>query len=83
VHGAAKIFWPSVFGYVSASCDSLYCVERRFSLQLESGSAKLHEDYQKIGREFSGFNILESGKRLADRNPLQCSLYVTDRCSTT
>src|SRR6266516_4419518 len=34
----------------------------------------------KIGREFSGYNILESGKRLVDRKPLQCSLYVTDRC---
>ena len=30
----------------------------------------------KIGREFSGYNILESGKRLLDRKPLQCSLYV-------
>jgi MoaA/NifB/PqqE/SkfB family radical SAM enzyme len=35
----------------------------------------------KIGREFSGYNILESGKRLVDRKPLQCSLYVTDRCN--
>jgi MoaA/NifB/PqqE/SkfB family radical SAM enzyme len=35
----------------------------------------------KIGREFSGYNILESGKRLFDRRPLQCSLYVTDRCN--
>jgi MoaA/NifB/PqqE/SkfB family radical SAM enzyme len=35
----------------------------------------------KIGREFSGYNILESGKRLIDRKPLQCSLYVTDRCN--
>src|SRR5215470_18213313 len=34
----------------------------------------------KVGREFSGYNILESGKRLVDRKPLQCSLYVTDRC---
>src|SRR6201984_359220 len=33
----------------------------------------------KIGREFSGYNILESGTRLVDRKPLQCSLYVTDR----
>ena len=32
-------------------------------------------------REFSGYNILESGKRLLDRKPLQCSLYVTDRCN--
>ncbi len=32
-------------------------------------------------REFSGYNILESGKRLFDRRPLQCSLYVTDRCN--
>lgn len=35
----------------------------------------------KIGREFSGYNVLESGKRLFDRKPLQCSLYVTDRCN--
>src|SRR4051812_39214238 len=35
----------------------------------------------KIGREFSGYNLLESGKRLIDRKPLQCSLYVTDRCN--
>jgi len=35
--------------------------------------------FDKIGREFSGYNILESGKRLFDRRPLQCSLYVTDR----
>src|SRR5437667_7707114 len=35
----------------------------------------------KIAREFSGYNILESSKRLLDRKPLQCSLYVTDRCN--
>ena len=35
----------------------------------------------KIGREFSGYNVLESAKRLVDRKPLQCSLYVTDRCN--
>jgi MoaA/NifB/PqqE/SkfB family radical SAM enzyme len=35
----------------------------------------------KIGREFAGYNIAESGKRLFDRKPLQCSLYVTDRCN--
>src|SRR4051812_6803211 len=35
----------------------------------------------KVRREFSGYNILESGKRLLDRKPLQCSLYVTDRCN--
>jgi MoaA/NifB/PqqE/SkfB family radical SAM enzyme len=35
----------------------------------------------KIGREFSGYNIVESGRRLFDRKPLQCSLYVTDRCN--
>jgi hypothetical protein len=29
----------------------------------------------KIGREFSGYNILESGGRLVDRKPLQCSVY--------
>ncbi len=34
-----------------------------------------------IGREFSGYNLLESAKRLVDRKPLQCSLYVTDRCN--
>ena len=36
---------------------------------------------QNIGREFSGYNVLESAKRLYDRKPLQCSLYVTDRCN--
>jgi MoaA/NifB/PqqE/SkfB family radical SAM enzyme len=36
---------------------------------------------KKIGREFSGYNVFESGKRLFDRKPLQCSLYVTDRCN--
>ena len=35
----------------------------------------------KIGREFAGYNIVEAGKRLIDRKPLQCSLYVTDRCN--
>jgi len=35
----------------------------------------------KISREFSGYNILESARRLKDRKPLQCSLYVTDRCN--
>ena len=35
----------------------------------------------KIGREFSGYNILESAKRLVDSKPLQCSLYVTDQCN--
>jgi MoaA/NifB/PqqE/SkfB family radical SAM enzyme len=35
----------------------------------------------KIGREFSGYNLLESGKRLFDHKPLQCSLYLTDRCN--
>src|SRR5438046_1521288 len=35
----------------------------------------------KVRREFSGYSILESGKRLLDRKPLQCSLYVTDRCN--
>ena len=30
----------------------------------------------KIDREFSGYNVLESGKRFFDRKPLQCSLYV-------
>jgi MoaA/NifB/PqqE/SkfB family radical SAM enzyme len=35
----------------------------------------------KIGREFSGYNLLESGMRLFDRKPLQCSLYLTDRCN--
>src|SRR5262245_64502991 len=36
---------------------------------------------QQVRREFSGYNILESAKRLKDRKPLQCSLYVTDRCN--
>ncbi len=36
---------------------------------------------QQVRREFSGYNILESGKRLLDRKPLQCSLYITDRCN--
>ncbi len=35
----------------------------------------------QVGREFSGYNLLESAKRLVDRKPLQCSLYVTDRCN--
>lgn len=35
----------------------------------------------KIGREFSGFNLLESGLRIFDRKPLQCSLYLTDKCN--
>ncbi|MBV9619218.1 MAG: radical SAM protein [Verrucomicrobia bacterium] len=35
----------------------------------------------KIGREFSGYNLLESAQRLVDRKPMQCSLYVTDRCN--
>ena len=34
-----------------------------------------------VSREFSGYNVLESAKRLYDRKPLQCSLYVTDRCN--
>lgn len=36
---------------------------------------------EKIGREFSGYNLLESGKRIFDRKPLQCSLYLTDKCN--
>ena len=36
---------------------------------------------KNIAREFSGYNILESGRRLFDRKPLQCSLYLTDRCN--
>jgi MoaA/NifB/PqqE/SkfB family radical SAM enzyme len=35
----------------------------------------------KVTREFSGYNLLESVRRLADDRPLQCSLYVTDRCN--
>src|SRR3982751_6879790 len=35
----------------------------------------------KVRREFSGYNIFESGKRLLDRKPLHSSLYVTDRCN--
>jgi hypothetical protein len=30
----------------------------------------------KVSREFYGYNILAFGKRLLDRKPLQCSLYV-------
>ena len=30
----------------------------------------------KVSREFYGYNILASGKRLLDHKPLQCSLYV-------
>src|SRR3954453_1719393 len=33
----------------------------------------------KIAREFSGYNLLESGKRLVDLKPLQCRFYVTDQ----
>ena len=36
---------------------------------------------EQVSREFSGYNLLESAKRLYDRKPLQCSLYVTDRCN--
>ncbi len=36
---------------------------------------------ENISREFSGYNLLESARRLVDRKPLQCSLYVTDRCN--
>src|SRR5205823_4164936 len=35
----------------------------------------------QIGREFTGYNLLESGKRIFDRKPLQCSLYLTDKCN--
>lgn len=35
----------------------------------------------KIGRESSGYNLIENGKRLFDRKPLQCSLYLTDKCN--
>src|SRR5437763_4798677 len=35
----------------------------------------------KIGREFSGYNLLDSGKRLFDRKPLQGSPYLTDKCN--
>ena len=35
----------------------------------------------QIGHEFGGYNLLESARRLIDRKPLQCSLYVTDRCN--
>jgi MoaA/NifB/PqqE/SkfB family radical SAM enzyme len=36
---------------------------------------------QRIQRELTGYNYLEAAKRLVDRKPLQCSLYVTDRCN--
>lgn|GEM_PF-382529 len=55
------------------------------------GNSPTHQDRRKnlrpmkllnkIGREFSGYNVFEAGKRLLDRKPLQCSLYVTDRCN--
>jgi len=32
-------------------------------------------------RENRGYNYLEAAKRLFDRKPLQCSLYVTDQCN--
>ncbi len=35
----------------------------------------------RIKREFSGYNLLESLRRLRDRKPIQCSLYVTDQCN--
>jgi len=35
----------------------------------------------KVRRELTGYNLLESARRLVDRRPLQCSLYVTDRCN--
>src|SRR3954466_6411495 len=35
----------------------------------------------QIGREFSGYNLLEWGSRCCERKPLQCSLYLTDRCN--
>lgn len=34
-----------------------------------------------IRRQGGEYNLLESAKRLLDRKPLQCSLYVTDRCN--
>jgi MoaA/NifB/PqqE/SkfB family radical SAM enzyme len=36
---------------------------------------------EKVGREMRGYNLLESARRLFDRKPLQCSLYVTDQCN--
>src|SRR5436305_13042598 len=36
---------------------------------------------RQIGRELGEYNLLESAKRLVDRRPMQCSLYVTDRCN--
>src|ERR1044072_5639463 len=35
----------------------------------------------KIGPAISGSHVLEAGHRLLDRRPLQCSLYITDRCN--
>lgn len=35
----------------------------------------------RVGREFSGYQPLQSLRRLFDARPVQCSLYVTDRCN--
>ncbi len=51
------------------------------AVKLPPGNPHYMKLLDKIGREFSGYNIAEAGKRLLDRKPLQCSLYVTDRCN--
>ena len=61
-----------------------YLPARLLRRQVVVGCIFLHHRMKlldKIGREFSGYNILETAKRLKDRKPLQCSLYVTDRCN--
>src|SRR5689334_8295515 len=35
----------------------------------------------RAGREFRGYNAIASVARLVDQRPIQCSLYVTDRCN--
>lgn len=39
---------------------------------------KLH---QQVAREFRGYRYLEAARRLFDDKPMQCGLYVTDRCN--
>lgn len=36
---------------------------------------------RKVLRDFRGYNLGESARRLFDDRPLQCTLYVTDRCN--
>ncbi len=50
----------------------------RFARNLPPASVSL---LREISRELGAYNILESTRRLVDRKPMQCSLYVTDRCN--